>query len=76
MLNAPRGALFQLGFVDRILTDAGEPHTFAMLYPLPDAPIVERWCITCTDRVSTDDTLVCPWCESQTLEPRAEGMVA
>lgn len=50
---------------DRFFTAAGEPHQLAILYPL-DEPMHNRWCETCHDVVTTNDDLLCPWCEEET----------
>lgn len=55
----------EVATVDRFFTAVGEPHQLAILYPL-DEPAHDRWCENCHDVVTTNDDLVCPWCESDT----------
>jgi RNA polymerase subunit RPABC4/transcription elongation factor Spt4 len=56
-----------LRVADRILVAVGEcPVTLHELYPLPDEPVVDRWCGQCREIVLATEAHVCPWCESET----------
>jgi len=55
-----------LSFVDSALVAAGDPESLFRLYPLDVEPR-ERSCAQCGEVVWTDESLICPWCESLTV---------
>jgi hypothetical protein len=41
------------------------------VYPETDVDeVLSTWCPTCRESVTVDATLVCPWCESNTVQAR------